>query len=153
MLSRLPRTVCIIKARLWRNLCLGGGARLAGYIGNEAPMDMIRTSVREVRAGCSLLVFPEGTRSAGNSLGRFEGGFALIAKLSGAPVQTVFIENVSGYLGKGWPLFKRPPTPLEFRVRLGRRFEVPDNVETFVAEFEDYYRDALRVGPSSATQA
>jgi 1-acyl-sn-glycerol-3-phosphate acyltransferase len=154
IISHLPRAVCIIKAPLWKNLFLGGGARLAGYIRNDAPMDMIRTAAREVQNGSNLVVFPEGTRSSGASLGRFQGGFALIAKFANAPIQTVFIENVSGYLGKGWPLFRRPSFPLEFRVRLGRRFDVPDNVEGFVAELEGYYRDELEIGlPASATKA
>jgi 1-acyl-sn-glycerol-3-phosphate acyltransferase len=147
MISHLPGTVCIIKAPLWKNLFLGGGARLAGYIRNDAPMDMVRTAVREVQNGRNLLVFPEGTRSTGTSLGDFHGGFALIARFAHAPIQTVFIENVSGYLGKGWPLFKRPTFPLEFRVRLGRRFDVPAKVEAFVAELENYYRDELGIGP------
>jgi 1-acyl-sn-glycerol-3-phosphate acyltransferase len=150
MISRLPNAVCIIKAPLWKNLFLGGGARLAGYIRNDAPMDMIKTAVREVQNGQSLLVFPEGTRSSGASLGHFRGGFALIAKLANAPVQTVFIENVSGYLGKGSPLFERPTFPLVFRVRLGRRFNVPDKVEAFVAELENYYRDELAIEPPAA---
>jgi 1-acyl-sn-glycerol-3-phosphate acyltransferase len=148
MLSRLPHAGCIIKAPLWKNLFLGGGARLAGYIRNDAPMDMIRTAAREVESGRNLLVFPEGTRSSGPSLGHFHGSFALIAKFADVPIQTVFIENVSGYLGKGWPLFRRPSFPLEFRVRLGRRFDVPDKVEAFVAELETYYREELGIGPA-----
>ncbi len=145
MISRLPHAVCIIKAPLWKKSFLGGGARLAGYIRNDAPINMIKTAAREVQNGQSLLVFPEGTRSSGTSLGHFHGSFALIAKLANAPIQTVFIENVSGYLGKGWPLFKRPAFPLEFRVRLGRRFNVPDKVGTFVADLENYYRDELGI--------
>ena len=147
MISHLPGSVCIIKAPLWKNMFLGGGARLAGYIRNDAPMDMIRTAVREVGNGRNLLIFPEGTRSSGKAIGHLQGGFALIAKLAGAPVQTVFIENVSGYLGKGWPLFKRPAFPIEFRVRLGRRFDVTDDIATFVSELEDYYSDELSKGP------
>ena len=152
MISHLPGTVCIIKAALWKNLFIGGGARFAGYIRNDTPMDMIRTAVRELHAGRNLLVFPEGTRSTEKSPEHFQGGFALIAKFSGVPVQTVFIENVSGYLGKSWPLFKRPTLPLEFRVRLGRRFEASNDPEAFVAELEGYYRKELRPGLSPATQ-
>jgi 1-acyl-sn-glycerol-3-phosphate acyltransferase len=148
MISRLPRAVCIIKAPLWRNLFLGGAARLAGYIRNDTPMNMIKTAAQEVRNGQSLLVFPEGTRSTGRSVGHFRGGFALIAKFAGVPVQTVFIENSSGYLGKGWPLFKMPVFPLVFRVRLGRRFQVPDKVEAFVDELENYYREELGQEPA-----
>ena len=55
--------VCITKASIWDNWFLGGGARLAGYIRNDAPVNLIRRSVAELRAGHQLLVFPEGTRT------------------------------------------------------------------------------------------
>ena len=144
LVSRLPRIVCIMKARLWDNQFLGGGARLAGYIRNDAPMEMIKTAAREVRSGQNLLIFPEGTRSRRSSLNQFCGGFSLIASQSGAPVQTVLIENDSGFLGKGWPMFKMPQFPVVFRVRLGRRFDVPRDGARFVAELEEYYRRELQ---------
>jgi len=143
VVSRLSRVACIMKAPIWDSLFLGGGARLAGYIRNDLPMNMIKIAAQEVQSGQSLLVFPEGTRSNPESLSPFQGGIALIAKRAGVPIQTVFIENNSGFLGKGWPLFKRPPFPLVFRVRLGRRFSVPDDVRSFVADFEEYFREEL----------
>jgi 1-acyl-sn-glycerol-3-phosphate acyltransferase len=151
IVSRLRRVTCIMKAPIRDNLFLGGGARLAGYIRNDQPINMIKTAAEEVQNGQSLLVFPEGTRSNLQSLRPFEGGIALIAKRAGAPIQTVFIENDSGFLGKGWPLFKRPPFPLVFRVRLGRRFEVTDDVRRFMADLECYYRAELNQPPTAAT--
>lgn len=74
----------------------------------------------------------------------FKGGFALIAKTTGVPVQTVFIETDSPFLGKGGPILKKPAFPLSYRARLGRRFEVDGQVKTFVAEMEGYFRDTLR---------
>jgi 1-acyl-sn-glycerol-3-phosphate acyltransferase len=153
IVSRLRRVTCIMKAPIWDSLFLGGGARLAGYIRNDQPMNMIKVAAREVRDGQSLLIFPEGTRSNPQSLCPFQGGIALIAQRAGAPIQTVFIENNSGFLGKGWPLFKRPPFPLIFKVRLGRRFEVPNDVRGFVADLEDYYREELARRPIAASSS
>jgi 1-acyl-sn-glycerol-3-phosphate acyltransferase len=148
VISRLHHTVCIMKAPIWDSLFLGGGARLAGYIRNDLPMKMIKTAAQEIRSGQNLLVFPEGTRSSQGSVGAFQGGFALVAKRAGAPIQTIFIENESGFLEKGWPLFKSPPFPLIFRVRLGRRFSVPQNVVSFVKELEEYCRSEIRQASS-----
>ena len=111
-----------MKAKIWDNPVLGGGARLAGYIRNDSPRGMVRQAASELRAGHCLLVFPEGTRTRSRPVNRFKGGFALIAKRAGAPVQTVFIETDSPFLGKGWPAFKRPRFPVVYRVRLGERF-------------------------------
>jgi 1-acyl-sn-glycerol-3-phosphate acyltransferase len=143
VISRLPRVTCIMKAEIWDNLFLGGGSRLAGYIRNDAPIDMIRIAASRLEHGEHLLVFPEGTRTRKKPINGFKGGFALIAKKSHAPVQTVFIETDNPCLSKGWPLYKKPEMPVTFRVRLGKRFEVTGDVKTFVAELEDYFRAEL----------
>lgn len=143
VISRLPHVACIMKAEIWDSAFLGGGARLAGYIRNDSPMNMIKASVAELRAGHQLLVFPEGTRTRRKPANAFKGGFALIAKKARAPIQTVFIETDSPFLNKGWPWFKKPPLPMTYRLRLGRRFEVSGDVNQFVSELESYYRQEL----------
>ena len=66
-----------------------------------------------------------------------------MAQVAGVPVQTVFIEASSHYLGKNWPMFRKPVFPLIYRVRLGRRFEVTDDVHAFITELEDYFRQEM----------
>jgi 1-acyl-sn-glycerol-3-phosphate acyltransferase len=139
VLSRLPRVVCIMKPAILDNIFLGGGARLAGFIRNDASVSLIKQAAEQVSAGHHLLVFPEGTRTSGPPVNPFKGGFALIARKAGAPVQTVFIETNSTFLGKSWPFFKKPDFPLVYRIRLGRRFEVGDDVHLFTRELERYF--------------
>lgn len=143
VLSRLPNMTCIMKAAIWDSPFLGGGARLARYIRNDSPGNMVRLATAELREGHQLLVFPEGTRTRSQPINAFKGGFALIAKNSGVPIQTVFIETNSAFLSKGWPLLKKPALPLVYRARLGRRFHVDGDVKAFVRELEDYFRSEL----------
>jgi len=152
VISRVPQTVCIMKAAIWDNPVLGGGARLSGYIRNDSPRSMIRSAASEARAGVPVLVFPEGTRTRGTGVSGFRGGFALIARRARVPVQTVFIETNSPFLGKGWPLWKKPRLPLHYRVRLGRQFNVGNDIHAFVAELRDYYNQEL-TGPPAAGAA
>jgi 1-acyl-sn-glycerol-3-phosphate acyltransferase len=143
IISRLPQTACIMKAEIWDSFFLGGGARLSGYIRNDAPINLVRQSVDELHAGHQLLVFPEGTRTREPPINAFRGGFALMAKKSGAAVQTVFIETNSAFLCKGWPLLKKPDFPLFYRARLGTRFTAESDVKAFVSKLENYYRQEL----------
>lgn len=143
VLSRLPRVVCITKPGIWKNLFLVGAAKLAGFIQSDAPRQLVKGAVGQVRAGRHLLVFPEGTRTIRPPINDFKGGFALIARQAGASIQTVFIDSNSAFLGKGWPLFKKPEFPLTYRLRLGRRFDVGDDRQEFVAALEDHYRQEL----------
>jgi 1-acyl-sn-glycerol-3-phosphate acyltransferase len=143
ILSRLPRVVCITKASLWGSWTLGGGIRMAGYMPNDAPLPMIRRAGQAVREGAQLLIFPEGSRTANKPVDPLHRSFALMARAGGAPVQAVLIETDSLYLSRGWPLFRRPELPLVYRVRLGDRFEVGDDVDACVARLQRHFREEL----------
>lgn len=145
LLSRVPQAACVLKAPLAESLVFGAGARLAGYIRNDSPIGMVRHAVAELQAGGQLLLFPEGTRTTRAPINDFRGALALIAQQAGVPVQTVFIETDSPFLGKGWPLTRRPPLPLSFRVRIGRRFEPPRDLHAFLRELQQYYEAELAV--------
>ncbi|WP_159348584.1 lysophospholipid acyltransferase family protein [Roseomonas harenae] len=140
--SHLPDAVCIMKAGLERKPALGG-ARMAGYIPNDAGLPVIRRAAEELRAGANLLVFPEGTRSSDGCIGPFHPGFALIARRAGVPVQPVFIESNTRYLGKGWPIWRRPDFPLHYRAWLGERVTVQGSAEAFAANLRPRYAAAL----------
>ncbi len=142
--SRLPRMVCVLKANLLGNPLLGGGASMAGYISNDSTGNLIRRAATATREGCQLLIFPEGTRTVMDPVNPFKGGFGLVAKKAGVPVQTVFIEASSPFLGKHWPLWKKPDFPLVYRIRLGERFEVKGDAKKFVADLENYYRREMQ---------
>lgn len=67
--------------------------------------------------GWSLLVFPEGTRSADGWAGEFRRGAAHLALRAGVPVVPIAIRGSFAAMprGRGWPVPGRPPV----RVRYG----------------------------------
>jgi 1-acyl-sn-glycerol-3-phosphate acyltransferase len=143
ILTRHPNVVCVMKAELMRNAFLGAGSRLARYVPNESSRQMIRESVAHLQRGCLLLLFPEGTRTTRLPINSLAGSLGLIAKHAGVPVQTLIIETDSPFLSKGWPLFRRPDLPIVYRVRLGKRFEAPQDALAFTAALDEYYRREL----------
>lgn len=152
LVARLPRCACIMKASLVRNPLLGPGARLARYIRNDSPRSMVRLAVDDLRDGGQLLLFPEGTRTTGTVLGAFGPAFTLIAQRAAVPIQTVFIDTDSPYLGKGWPLWRLPPLPIVFNVRLGRRFAPQPQARhgALQREIEAYMGAGVRKGAAPA---
>ena len=143
ILTRHPNIVCVMKAALMRNVFLGSGSRLARYVRNGSSRQMVKESVAHLREGGILLLFPEGTRTTRAPINALAGSVGLIAKYANVPVQTLVIETDSPFLGKGWPLFRRPRLPITYRVRLGRRFAPPSDVAAFTAELDRYYRHEL----------
>ena len=144
LISRLDNLNCIMKASVLDNILLGAGARLAAYIRNDAPKSMLRLATADLRRGGQVIIFPEGTRTVTAPVNDFKFGFAAIAKSAGVPVQTVIIETDTPFLSKGWPVLKKPAKfPMRFRVRLGERFEVGDDVNAFVQDLRAYFSREL----------
>jgi 1-acyl-sn-glycerol-3-phosphate acyltransferase len=144
LVARLPRSACVMKAELMRNVFLGAGARLARYIRNDSPRGMIRVAVNDLRQGGQLVLFPEGTRTTRRPINPFRPGVTLIAKLADAPIQTVFIDTDSPYLGKGWPLWRLPPIPIVFTVRLGERFAPSADPHALLDRLERYFAAGVK---------
>jgi 1-acyl-sn-glycerol-3-phosphate acyltransferase len=55
---------------------------------NTADKEGLKTIIKLVKQGASLLIFPEGTRSRVSSLIEAKKGIFLIAKMTGAPIVT-----------------------------------------------------------------
>jgi 1-acyl-sn-glycerol-3-phosphate acyltransferase len=140
LVAHLPKSACIMKASLMKNIFLGAGARLARYIRNDSARVMVRLAVDDLRDGGQLVIFPEGTRTVKAPLNEFLPGVTLIAKLAQAPIQTVFIDTDSPYLGKGWPLWRVPPLPVVFKLRLGQRFSPCQDSAALLTQLDQYFR-------------
>jgi 1-acyl-sn-glycerol-3-phosphate acyltransferase len=145
LMARLPKSFCIMKASLANNPLLGPGAKLARYVSNASAHGMVLAAVQELRGGGQLVLFPEGTRTVQAPLNEFQASFAMIAKRAQAPVQTVFIDTDSPYLGKGWPLWRLPPLPICFVVRLGQRFDATGNQQALMQAVRSHFVQGVHV--------
>ena len=142
-LARMPRLTCLMKKSVLQNPFMGSSSRLAGYLPNDHGREFIRRGRDALRAGDNLLIFPEGTRTIALPVNPFKKGFALMAKLADAPVQTVFIDMSYLYLGKRWKLGRWPVFPVQIKIRLGRQFRASDSqcARDLGAEIEAYFRE------------
>lgn len=109
ILAKLPDAVCIFKPSLMRNPAVGPAAVMAGYVRGDAGLDLIKAAAAKVAAGQSLLVFPEGTRTApGTAAGPVKPGFALIADRARAPVRLMVVRASPGLCSRGVPWWRAP---------------------------------------------
>jgi 1-acyl-sn-glycerol-3-phosphate acyltransferase len=107
LLSVLPGEIRFLaKQDLARIPLFGRAMVMAGnlLIDRDDPRDMlplVREAVGRIRRGQSVVVFPEGTRSADGSIGEFKPGAFSIARKSGARVVPVYIDGGRRALPKG----------------------------------------------------
>lgn len=107
---------------------------------------MVREAIAELGRGGVVLLFPEGTRTVRRPVNPLCKSVGVVARQAHVPVQTPLIETDSGFLGKDCPLWARPSLPIGHRVRLGRRFDAPQDPAAFQQELERSFRSELQSG-------
>lgn len=119
ILSQLPDAICIFKPAIIRNPALGPAAIMAGYACGSNGVDLIRDVAARLGAGRSLLIFPEGTRTAPDvSLNPLKPGFAVIAARAHVPVRLILIRAPRDLVPKGWCWWRAPSFPSRVTITL-----------------------------------
>lgn len=108
LLSALPNAVCIMKRPLLRLPIIGGFARRAHYIPQTEAPELLQAAKEVLATGASIIVFPEGTRSTEEGMGRFKRGAARLALEARCPIIPIAILMEPVVLGRKWP-FEHPP--------------------------------------------
>lgn len=127
ILSEVPQAVCVMKRTLLALPVIASFARRAGYVWQENPDQVIRDAGERLRQGCSIVLFPEGTRSPSGGLGEIKRGVAHLAIETGAPLAVVAIKMNPVILGRNRPWWVPPRFPVEYRL---------DKVSTLEVESE-----------------
>jgi 1-acyl-sn-glycerol-3-phosphate acyltransferase len=118
-LPTLPQIIA--KRELARLPFLGAALRQGRHVliergrTNASALDSIGQVAAQVRAGAVVLVFPEGTRSVSDEIGRFKTGAFRIAKAAEAAILPVGISGTRRILPKHGRLLRAHPV----RVRIG----------------------------------
>jgi len=120
LVALLPNSCCVVKDALWKNPLLRGVVRATGYINNNAdPERLLSQCGQTLRAGYSIIVFPEGTRTRPGQTPRFQRGAAHIAVRCGVDIVPVTICCEPPMLRKGERWYQIPPRRAHLRVSVG----------------------------------
>jgi len=119
LVSLMPRVDCIVKQGLWRNPFLRWPVAWASYIPNIEGEALVEECAATLRAGNSLLIFPEGTRSVPGQPLHMQRGAARIALAAGATILPVTIEVPEPLLNRCYPWHRVPQRRPHFRIKVG----------------------------------
>lgn len=141
IVAQMPQVDCIVKDALLRNPVLRAPLRWLAYIPNSAPQHLIGTCVATLRAGNSLLVFPEGTRSVPGKPLKMTRGAAHIGLASGCDLLPVTIVCRPSSLTKTDVWYRVPAQRPHWCVTVGE----PIRLASLVVPGEPSTRAARRV--------
>jgi 1-acyl-sn-glycerol-3-phosphate acyltransferase len=118
VISKLPQADCVIGDEYARNPFLGFAASWAGYITNARGAEVVDACADRLRAGRTVVLFPEGTRSPRDGMHPFRRGAAHVALRAGVPLEPVAISCAPSMLGKSQPWWDVPERAGRFTVRV-----------------------------------
>lgn len=139
--SRVPQLDCIVKDALLRQPFLRSVVRWADFIPNAAPQHLIDHCVATLRAGNSLLVFPEGTRSVPGQTLKMKRGAAHIALAANCDLVPITIVCNPSSLTKTDVWYRVPPQRPHWCLRVGE----PIRLSSLVVPGESESRSARRI--------
>jgi 1-acyl-sn-glycerol-3-phosphate acyltransferase len=118
--SLLPQLDCLVKTGAFHNPFMRGAVRAAGYVPNDLGEAVVEACAERLRAGRSLLMFPEGTRSMKDGkLGAFHRGAAHVALRSGRPIRPLVITCQPRFLTRGQHWYDVADRPMGFMIEVG----------------------------------
>jgi len=139
LVSLLPNADCVVKRAVAVNPFMRGPVRAAGYVSNDDGAGLVEDCIAAVRAGGSLVIFPEGTRSVPGQPLRLQRGAANIAIRGQLDVTPVHIRCSPATLGKGQKWYRVPLRRFHVRIEVGEDIQV----HPFLADTSASKGDAL----------
>ena len=117
LISEMRRVQCIVKGSIFDNSFMRGPVVAANYIRNDGDAEkLVEDCSRELAAGKSIVIFPEGSRTVPGEPLKLLRGVANIAIRSGAPIRLITIDCVPPLLMKGQKWYQIPPVRSHFTI-------------------------------------
>lgn len=119
IMARHPRMVFLTNDWVWNNPFYGRLIRYAEYLPVSEGIETLLSKLRSLRdRGYSIVVFPEGTRSADFSIGRFHSGAFHIARELQMDIVPMVLHGAGHYLPKRDFMFRKGRITLRILPRI-----------------------------------
>ena len=113
-----PKILILTNNKKWNAPFFGPVIRMADYFPSEQIEQQVDKIADRMKHGYSLIIFPEGTRSADGQIGRFHKGAFYLAEKLGADILPIIIHGTNYTLTKKDALLKNGQVTLKFLPRI-----------------------------------
>lgn len=121
IMAMSPKLIFLTNDWVWNNIFYGRIIHNADFLPVSVGIDTILPKLKELRdKGYSVVVFPEGTRSADGRILRFHQGAFYLANKLGVDIQPLTIHGLSDYLPKMDMMFRKGRNTLSVLPRVSR---------------------------------
>ena len=149
-----PRLRILYKQEIDHIPVLARAFRMGGFIPidrrkRESATRSIEAGARSLQAGCSFLIFPEGTRSKAEELLPFKKGGFIMAIKAGVTIVPVAIQGGRAAMRRGSPIIR----PVTVCIRVGKPIETAhltlDHLDELIVRVREAIAALLEEKPES----
>ena len=124
LISQIRNANCIVKPALAANPFMRIPIRAMGYIYAEDPETLLQACATELQEVCSLIIFPEGTRTVPGKPLKFQRGASAIALHAGAVFLPVTWTCSPTTLTKREKWYEIPPRKFNLSLSVGEEIKL-----------------------------
>jgi 1-acyl-sn-glycerol-3-phosphate acyltransferase len=153
LVAHLPQADVVVKRAHWSNPFTAGTVRGAGYVPNDTGEATLEACAARIRAGRTVLLFPEGTRSPRDALGSFQRGAAHVALATGVDARPVTIHCEPRGLMRDQPWYDVPERRMQFVLDVGEPIATPTDGEPrgraarrLTGQYREHFHKSLERG-------
>jgi putative phosphoserine phosphatase/1-acylglycerol-3-phosphate O-acyltransferase len=148
--------VAVAKREIRRNPVLGPAFAFAGVVfvdrfDHDRALHALEPAVRVLRSGTALALAPEGTRSRGETLGRFKKGAFRLAMAAGAPLVPIVIHDSARVLPRGSWIMRAGTVRVTVLPPVPTREWTLEGLDGEIAALEARYRGTLEGREAAAS--
>ncbi len=136
----MPQADFVVSAEWTRNPFLRHTIAAAGYLRAETGSALVREAVARLRAGRSVVIYPEGSRTPPEGLRAFQRGVAHIALRAGCDVLPVVLRVEPRWMTRGHAFRNVPDVAPEWEIEVGAPIRPADHVATGESRVESARR-------------
>ena len=126
VMSIAPKVVVLAKGWVWRNPLYALILRAAEFIPADSGIEATTRRMRDLAGrGYSIVVFPEGTRSADDAIHRFHKGAFELSRALGLDILPVYLTGLGRVLPKGEWVLRRGTMHMEIGSRISPEAPAP----------------------------
>jgi 1-acyl-sn-glycerol-3-phosphate acyltransferase len=129
LMRHMPQADFVVNPEWIRNPWVRAAVSTAGYLRSEGGDAVVAQAAARLRAGRSVVVFPEGTRSPSEGMGRFRRGAAHVALESGWELLPVVIRVTPRALVKGQRWSDIPDRRPEWEIEVGECIDPREHLD------------------------
>lgn len=121
LMSLSPNLIFMANDWVWKNKFFGNIVQSAGYVCMTEGIDSMLPKIKSmVEQGCSVVIFPEGTRSDDCKIQRFHQGAFSLAQQLGLDILPMVLHGAGHYLPKHENMLRKNPMTLRVLPRISQ---------------------------------